>query len=168
MAKQRLAEEMGCSLEELESDDEDLGFPLQSSDHENDNVAAVDITELPSKKKCLEGTGVTGQETKKSACSHEDSQLDKLLEALHMLKDPKVLEAITSIMQTPSAHIPMERSDIKLGNLKTEDKDDSKLHTPEVTPTRCECVMRYNDICLEFSSPKTQMANMPKDKKNVN
>ena len=50
MAKQRLAEEMGCSLEELESDDEDLGFPLQSSDHENDNVAAVDITEPPSKK----------------------------------------------------------------------------------------------------------------------
>ena len=103
-----------------------------------------------------------------SACSHEDSQSDKLLEALHMLKDPKVLEVITSIMQTPSAHIPMECSDIELGNLKTEDKDDSKLHTPEVTPNRCEHVTRYNDMCLEFSSPKTQMANMPKNNKNVN
>ena len=50
LARKHLAKEMGCSLEELDIDDEDLGFPLQSSEKEHATEAKASDNGPPEKK----------------------------------------------------------------------------------------------------------------------
>ena len=46
LAKQCLAKELGCSVEDLEMEDEDFGFPLHSSGNENDIGLSATVVNL--------------------------------------------------------------------------------------------------------------------------
>ena len=79
---------------------------------------------------------------------------DYLWHALQMLKDPKVLEAIASISTTPKPNVPVDHWQTELENLKHEE-DKKNFLMPQVAPSRHQQINSYDEMCLEFSSPKS-------------
>ena len=91
-----------------------------------------------------------------------EQKYEILGQALKILKEPNFFETIASCSTPVKQNVHLPIGQIELDNMKVTENEDKKNLTTQVTPILHQQVTSYDDMCLEFSSPKSRVCAKPK------